>query len=192
MKRSDDSAEARVTQSRDPAARVAAAALHPGPHDEGRYDVGKSREDAAEPRALLPRLPLHRLQHRQDLWIAVEKGAYQHYLRHGECRGAYRRGDPVRQARRPRGRLSCSGPREGTTNNLSPASWPPIANLSERLGRNHQAPEWATIRWCWHPSSSMPSSTTSPTLSQTGSGLMPMPTPGGVPVAMISPGRSVM
>ena len=42
------------------------------------------------------------------------------------------------------------------------------------------------------PSPSIPSSTTSPAFRYTGSGLMPMPTPAGVPVLMTSPGSSVM
>ena len=38
----------------------------------------------------------------------------------------------------------------------------------------------------------MPSVTTSPSFRNCGLGLMPMPTPGGVPVAITSPGSSVM
>ena len=38
----------------------------------------------------------------------------------------------------------------------------------------------------------MPSVITSPAFSQIGFGFLPMPTPGGVPVAMMSPGCSVM
>jgi hypothetical protein len=38
----------------------------------------------------------------------------------------------------------------------------------------------------------MPTRMTLPGLRNTGSGLTPMPTPGGVPVLMTSPGSSVM
>ena len=38
----------------------------------------------------------------------------------------------------------------------------------------------------------MPSVMTSPALRYCGVGFMPMPTPGGVPVVMTSPGSSVM
>src|SRR4029079_472010 len=51
--------------------------------------------------------------------------------------------------------------------------------------------EGATF-WRERPSPSMPSSTTSPTLRYTGSGLMPRPTPAGVPVLMTSPGSRDM
>ena len=43
---------------------------------------------------------------------------------------------------------------------------------------------------CCSPSPSMPSCTTSPGLRNFGCGLMPMPTPGGVPVMITSPGSS--
>ena len=49
----------------------------------------------------------------------------------------------------------------------------------------------ATISCRCSPSPSMPSVTTSPTLRYCG-GFMPVPTTGGVPVVMISPGISVM
>ena len=38
----------------------------------------------------------------------------------------------------------------------------------------------------------MPSRISSPAFRNTGVGFMPMPTPGGVPVVMRSPGQSVM
>lgn len=50
----------------------------------------------------------------------------------------------------------------------------------------------ATTRCSCCPSPAMPKLTTSPGFSQTGSGFLPMPTPGGVPVAMMSPGSRVM
>ena len=53
-------------------------------------------------------------------------------------------------------------------------------------------PGRAATTWRWLPSFSMPSSMTSPTLRKMGSGLMPMPTPGGVPVVMTSPGCRLM
>ena len=46
------------------------------------------------------------------------------------------------------------------------------------------------VCFCW-PRPSMPSSTTSPSLRKTG-GFMPRPTPGGVPVEMMSPGWRLM
>src|SRR3954451_1033907 len=49
----------------------------------------------------------------------------------------------------------------------------------------------ATISWRCSPRPSMPSVMTSPTLRKVG-GFMPRPTPGGVPVVMMSPGSSVM
>ena len=64
------------------------------------------------------------------------------------------------------------------------------------------ADEWvhASIRagsqaktfWRCSPSLSMPSFITSPGFRKTGLGLTPMPTPGGVPVVIRSPGFSVM
>src|SRR5690606_5634799 len=45
--------------------------------------------------------------------------------------------------------------------------------------------------WRWLPGPSIPNSMTSPAFRYTG-GFMPMPTPGGVPVEMMSPGCSVM
>lgn len=55
-----------------------------------------------------------------------------------------------------------------------------------------RARQAATTCWVCFPRPATPNSTTSPGFSHTGSGLMPMPTPGGVPVAMRSPGSSVM
>lgn len=49
-----------------------------------------------------------------------------------------------------------------------------------------------TIACRCSPNPVIESVTTSPGVRKTGSGLMPMPTPGGVPVAITSPGRSVM
>ena len=56
--------------------------------------------------------------------------------------------------------------------------------------RSHK-PHAAIISWRCSPRPSMPSVTTSPTLRNFG-GFMPVPTPGGVPVVMMSPGSSVM
>ena len=53
-------------------------------------------------------------------------------------------------------------------------------------------PPYATVFCCCSPRPSMPSRMVWPGLSQTGSGLMPMPTPGGVPVEMMSPGCRLM
>jgi hypothetical protein len=50
----------------------------------------------------------------------------------------------------------------------------------------------ATTSWRCSPRPSMPRCMTLPGLRNTGSGLTPMPTPGGVPVLMTSPGSSVM
>src|SRR5262252_9601970 len=47
-----------------------------------------------------------------------------------------------------------------------------------------------TTFWRCSPSPSIPSVTTSPALRNFGSGFMPSPTPGGVPVVMTSPGSS--
>ena len=60
----------------------------------------------------------------------------------------------------------------------------------ERQGAASQPAHAATISCRCSPSPSMPSVTTSPTLRNFG-GFMPLPTPGGVPVVMMSPGSSV-
>ena len=49
-----------------------------------------------------------------------------------------------------------------------------------------------TVRWRCSPRPSMPKRMTCPARKNTGSGLMPRPTPGGVPVEMTSPGCSDM
>lgn len=49
-------------------------------------------------------------------------------------------------------------------------------------------PGQATMVWVCSPNPSMPTLTTSPALRNTGVGLMPRPTPGGVPVRIRSPG----
>jgi ribosomal protein L37E len=51
---------------------------------------------------------------------------------------------------------------------------------------------YSTTTWRCVPSPSMPSSMTSPAVRNCGVGFMPRPTPGGVPVGMMSPGISVM
>jgi hypothetical protein len=56
-----------------------------------------------------------------------------------------------------------------------------------RSGDDERLHRGASTVWRWHPRPSMPSSMTSPGWSQTG-GRNPMPTPGGVPVLMRSPG----
>src|SRR3984885_11513707 len=64
-----------------------------------------------------------------------------------------------------------------------------FVDLAPRRGRNRvrQYLPFTTFCFC-SPSPSMPSVTTSPALRNIGSGFMPSPTPGGVPVMMTSPG----
>jgi len=67
--------------------------------------------------------------------------------------------------------------------------------LPQRQSHTHQALK-ATTFWVCSPRPSMPRCITSPRFKNTGAGLpsflTPMPTPGGVPVVMMSPGSSVM
>jgi hypothetical protein len=50
----------------------------------------------------------------------------------------------------------------------------------------------ATTCWCCSPNFSIPSVMTSPGLRKMGFGFFPRPTPGGVPVVMMSPGSKVI
>jgi hypothetical protein len=82
------------------------------------------------------------------------------------------------------GRRPLGGARQWTRPALS---WRSVgAQLSMSAGSQ------ACTTWRCVPRPSMPSVITSPGLRYTGFGLMPMPTPGGVPVVIRSPGYSVM
>jgi hypothetical protein len=48
----DHAAEARVAQSRHPAARLAAPRFRPGAHDKGSHDIGEMSQDAGESRPI--------------------------------------------------------------------------------------------------------------------------------------------
>src|ERR1700748_1124989 len=61
--------------------------------------------------------------------------------------------------------------------------------MTARVAARGRPPHALMISWRCSPRPSMPSVTTSPTLRNFG-GFMPAPTPGGVPVVMMSPGSS--
>ena len=79
-------------------------------------------------------------------------------------------------------------------------SWAPSRNRRYQRKRRPRPPfslnqalvQLASTAWRCSPRPSMPTRMTSPPLRNTGVGLMPMPTPGGVPVTTTSPGSSVM
>ena len=100
-------------------------------------------------------------------------------------RGASKTRTSDAQLRIGESRDSGSGPSDhpGMTNTETASSSLALAVNASRYA--------ATISWRCSPSASMPSVTTSPTLRYCG-GFMPVPTPGGVPVVMTSPGNSVM
>lgn len=62
----DHAAEARVAQSRHPAARLAAPRFRPGAHDKGSHDIGEMSQDAGESRPSAACFALHGFQDRQD------------------------------------------------------------------------------------------------------------------------------
>lgn len=66
-----------------------------------------------------------------------------------------------------------------------------LANREPARAQAGETARQATTRWVWVPSPSIPSRMTSPPFKNT-LGFCPMPTPGGVPVVMTSPGISVM
>ncbi len=60
------------------------------------------------------------------------------------------------------------------------------------VGGCRRAQSKGITSWRCSPRPSTPTRITLPGLRKIGSGLCPMPTPGGVPVEMMSPGKSVM
>ena len=68
----------------------------------------------------------------------------------------------------------------------------PQAAVRTRSSARDDGSSRRTTRWVWIPRPSTPSRIMSPGCRNTGSGFMPAPTPGGVPVAMTSPACSVM
>ena len=68
---------------------------------------------------------------------------------------------------------------------------PHVVLPARSLARRQPSQRQATTRRVWVPSPSIPSRMTSPPFRNT-LGFCPMPTPGGVPVVITSPGISVM
>ena len=107
---------------------------------------------------------------------------------------------PWRDERRPEAQANVQG--AGTM--LVAGREPPVLKMvGTRVAHGPQAPRAEVQRtnawtvWVCSPNPSMPRCITSPGRRKRGAGvpsfyLMPMPTPGGVPVVSTSPGSSVM